>query len=482
MFQTIHILKSINIKCYSTLLSFVICVGITNGQNVTGAVTDTVYCDANRNHSYCLYLPSSYSPEKKLPVVFIHDPAARAKLAVEVFKHAAEKHNYILACSYNIQNGTDGDALISASQIMMQDVLEKFYVDKARIYLAGFSGGSRLATAVALQQQNIAGVIAVGAGLPRQFQADEFNKNMIYAVVSGTLDMNYIEQYNLRTMLELNSVSARFFEFAGGHTWCDSLTCENIFQWLDYRAMQDGLTPNDTAFCNNFLRSSITETLSYISKDDPFRAQIAATDLSEDSQDSLQYLNSAFDTLELYLHKKETEKKLTHILQVLSEEETEKENYIIYIQYRMPGALIYDSSKLKKDIWWKTTSVKLRKLQSSQDTYEAESSSRLYDFLFRNVWEQGDIYYTAAQYTYAREMYYLLTLLDTESKFAYYQLARAEAKTDDVHAALRALEASVKNGFVHISLLEKDEAFSAMKNNKKFIKLIEELKAAQNIP
>ncbi|MFN0276540.1 MAG: TPR end-of-group domain-containing protein [Chitinophagales bacterium] len=451
-------------------------------QQKAGKVLDSILCDSDKTNAYCLFLPSEYVPGNRIPVVFIHDPAARANLAVHVFKNAAERYQYILACSYATQNGTDLNSLLSASRIMQEDVMKKYSVDTNRIYLCGFSGGSRLSTAIALHQGNIAGVISVGAGLPGPFQADAFNKNIIYAVVTGTYDMNYIEQLNLRTTLELNGISARFFEFDGGHEWCDSTTTLNIFEWIEYRAMLDGLIVRDTSYCNDFMRSGLLETQEFIRKADPLRAQVAGTDLLEDGADSLQYYLDELTSLSDYLSLDETEKKLTQIRKILSEEETEKENYITFIQMRLPGAIVYDSTKLKKDPWWKQTSAKLKKQKNSASPYEAESAARLFDFLYRNTWELGDIYYAAAQYSSAKEMYYLLTLLEEESIFAFYKLAKAEAALGNSNAAIHALQSSVNNGFTNTDLLQREEAFVSLRAHKKFIKLLDEITAETKTP
>ena len=42
----------------------------------------------------------------------------------------------------------------------------RFNIDRKRIYVAGMSGGSRVALYVALQSDSIAGVIASSAGYP----------------------------------------------------------------------------------------------------------------------------------------------------------------------------------------------------------------------------------------------------------------------------------------------------------------------------
>jgi hypothetical protein len=49
---------------------------------------------------------------------------------------------------------------------MLEDLKQRFAVDDSVIYLAGFSGGSRVAGSIALTEGTIAGVIGCGQDFP----------------------------------------------------------------------------------------------------------------------------------------------------------------------------------------------------------------------------------------------------------------------------------------------------------------------------
>jgi pimeloyl-ACP methyl ester carboxylesterase len=440
-----------------------------------GSITDSIACTSQPQHTYCIYLPSSYNPSKKYPTVFIHDPAARGKLAVEVFAAAAEKYQYVLACSNMIQNGADGAKLMHLSGEMQNDVMQKISADTSRIYLCGFSGGSRLSTAVALHQKNIAGVIAVGAGLPRAFNALEFDTAMVYALVTGIYDMNYTEQLNLHKTFRVHGIPTRLFTFDGGHQWCDPVTADAIFEWLQYKAMHDGLLQYDSTLSNHFIYQHITVLDSLLAVKDVHKLYLQYVDLHNDAM-HLQNAHDALLPVISFLNSSEAEKKLVQILELLSNEDELKQTYVEYIRYRMPGALILDSTFLKKDAWWKQTAHRLQKQTKDENPAKANSAARLYDFLCRNSWEQGDILYEAGALTAAREMYYLLALLDESSKLAWYKLAKTEARLGNENTAVKLLERAAKNGFNNHELLLTDEAFSSIWANEKFIMLLENMK------
>ena len=69
-----------------------------------GVVIPSVACAAKPEQTYALYLPSQYTPDRRWPVLFAFDPAARGRVAVEVLREAAEKYGYVVAASNNSRN------------------------------------------------------------------------------------------------------------------------------------------------------------------------------------------------------------------------------------------------------------------------------------------------------------------------------------------------------------------------------------------
>jgi hypothetical protein len=56
-----------------------------------GTIVKTVAAKAEPAQTYALYLPSSYDPHRRWPVLYAFDPLARGSLPVECFRDAAEK-------------------------------------------------------------------------------------------------------------------------------------------------------------------------------------------------------------------------------------------------------------------------------------------------------------------------------------------------------------------------------------------------------
>src|SRR5437763_12937756 len=113
-----------------------------------GQVVDDVPCVEDPAQSYALFLPKAYTPDRAWPVIFAFDPGGRGRTPVERYQAAAEQYGFIVAGSNNSRNGSG--EIGRAVNAMSVDVQDRLHIDPRRIYLAGMSGGARVALGVAL--------------------------------------------------------------------------------------------------------------------------------------------------------------------------------------------------------------------------------------------------------------------------------------------------------------------------------------------
>jgi len=179
-----------------------------------GRVIDAVAVDGAPGQSYALYLPASYSPDRRWPILYCLDPLARGGIPVKRFAAAAEKDGFIVAGSNNCRNGPialENEAI----RWMLTDTHARLEIDDARVYTAGMSGGARAALEWA-RNGAIAGVVACAAGfgneVPRKIPFRLF-------ATAGVDDFNYDELYQNSLDLARRGVAHRFVEFDGGHDW-----------------------------------------------------------------------------------------------------------------------------------------------------------------------------------------------------------------------------------------------------------------------
>src|SRR4249920_3239273 len=99
----------------------------------TGVLLPKVSSATQPEQNYALYLPSQYSREKKWPIVYAFDPAARGSMPVELMKDAAERYGYVVAGSNNSHNGA-WKPEAEAAQAMFQDTHARLSIDNNRVY------------------------------------------------------------------------------------------------------------------------------------------------------------------------------------------------------------------------------------------------------------------------------------------------------------------------------------------------------------
>ncbi len=238
---------------YRRLVLFVMVLGSLSASRAQtaeperGTVHDSVKVGDSPAETYALYLPKGHEPAVPAPIVFIFDPAARGRFAVDFFIPAAEQYGYILVCSNHTRNGPYEQNFEIANRLFTE-VLSRFQIDPKRIYTAGFSGGSRLASSIAILTKQIQGVVACGAGMassPVYFQMSELD-DFSFAGIVGNVDMNYREMVNTRNWLNRLKVSNELFEYDYGHRWPPPEDLLEAFDWLQLEAYRKKIVPVDT--------------------------------------------------------------------------------------------------------------------------------------------------------------------------------------------------------------------------------------------
>ena len=212
----------------------------------TGVILLRVTATKQPEQSYALYLPSQYSPEKRWPIVYAFDPKARGNVPVESMKEAAERHGYILVGSNNSRNGS-WKIEAEAAEAIVQDTHARLSIDDRPVYLAGFSGGARVAAQVAQVCKCAAGVLLNGAGFhPLAFDSKDA-PFAVFAIV-GTFDFNYPEL--ARTDEELEKLGYPHFlrPFEGPHQWAPASTMEDALARFRLQAMKSGREGRDDSF------------------------------------------------------------------------------------------------------------------------------------------------------------------------------------------------------------------------------------------
>ena len=155
---------------------------------------------------------------------------------------------------------------------LWQDTQTRFPVAEQRRYVAGMSGGARVAVSIALSCSGcVAGVIANAAGFPFSIEPTRDMKFAYYAAV-GNADFNYGEFVDLRRKLDAASARYRIRIFEGQHGWAPPEVWLEALNWMDIQAMSAGTMPRDQSRIQQTFATGLANAHDFQSQNNPLAA------------------------------------------------------------------------------------------------------------------------------------------------------------------------------------------------------------------
>jgi dienelactone hydrolase len=209
----------------------------------TGTIIPKLPTLAATDQSYALYLPASYSPARRWPIIYVFAPDAHGEIPAALIKPAAEQFGYIIAASNNSKNGP-WKPEAQAAQALFSDTHDRLAIDEQRIYFAGFSGGARVASQLAQSCECAQAVFLNGATFSTGTQPSVHDSFAIYLTV-GLLDFNYPELTAFDARLETLGIPHFLRRFAGGHQWAPTEIWTEALAWAGLLAMKAGHKERD---------------------------------------------------------------------------------------------------------------------------------------------------------------------------------------------------------------------------------------------
>ena len=216
-----------------------------------GRLDTLVAATEDTSQRFAVYVPSTYDPARRWPVLFVLDPRGRARQALELFRPGAERVGMIVMSSYDSRSDVTGpDPNVRAINALLGSAQDRYTVDLRRLYFAGLSGTARSVIAFALELRGqVAGVIGVGAGAGTAFErAVAGDSAFAYFAAAGTEDFNHDEVRALASRLVSARVPTRLAVFDGPHEWPPASVCADAVEWLTLRAMRSGRAVRDSAW------------------------------------------------------------------------------------------------------------------------------------------------------------------------------------------------------------------------------------------
>jgi dienelactone hydrolase len=429
-------------------------------------------CAAHPDQTYALYLPSAYTTNKKWPIIYAFDPAARGNLPVELLKDAAERYGYIVAGSNNSRNGS-WKVEIDAAQAISDDTRTHLSIDEHRVYFAGFSGGARVASRIAQQCKCAAGVLLNGAGFGTGTPPSRDSVFAVFAAV-GNLDFNYPEVTHLDAALESNGFPHFLRYFDGPHQWAPRPVMEEALAWFRLIAMKQSLEPRDDNFIAQQHQAALSRAHTFEQSGDSYAAwreyrQSASTfDQLGDAALAAPF-KQATSTLASQKAVREGAKR--------EKQEFQEQEYLTSEISAGIAALRQLSTNLTDGLAsTQNKIVSLRETIAHEKRFDRiRVLRRAIAGVFVEAMEAGEDRLEAKDITLAKDYFLLATDADPDSLWALNSLATARALGNDRKGTLEALrqaKSKTKDPAAFTAWLQTEPAFAKFREDPQFRSLL----------
>ena len=412
-----------------------------------------------------MYLPSAYTPAKRWPIIYFFDPGGRGRRPVELYKDIAETYGFILAGSYNSRNFSSDQG--KAVNAIWQDTHSRLAIDEHRSYASGFSGGARVAGAMALSGPTgqVAGVIAHGAGYPSNRTAKD---DLPYFFAVGDQDFNWPEVINIRREREGQGSPYRVRVYSGRHQWAPAAVMEEAMQYMNLKAMQAGHLAADEAFIDRLLEKT--------------RAEAAEAGTRKDAIAHLNAYRSLVSDFNGLRDVKEAAEKLTALQQsealkaALKSERQQMSEQLKLEQELSPkiGAFANgsaaDSTGLRIEIRQQLGALSDQAKHSKNETKRL-ISSRAFSGIFAGAIGDGQQQLAVRHFEKA-EAYFDLMRQVSDDPWPVLLLADTHAASGNRKLAIKDLQEAVRRGLKDRAVIESDPQLQGLKNEPEFQKLV----------
>lgn len=327
---------------------------------------------------------------------------------------------------------------------MIRDAGERLNLDPRRLYAAGFSGGARVASGLALGGAGISGVILCGAGFP-PLRAPLKELPFTVFAVAGLEDFNYREIRTLERDLTAIHASHKTAAFPGGHDWAPPGVLAEALDWLDLQAVRGRLLDRNETWLDDLYARRLQASQSLV-------ALARLEELASLQADFDGLLDTASTTTQIAALETSKEVKVARRDEALwADRETDWLNRVA------PLSAEQDRTAYRDEI-----NALRRKASKLPDTQERRLARRLLTGEFIRHVESGRQFLTDKRHPEAAARFSLAAEVRPDDAGAAYAQARALALAGDHKGALKALSQAVARGFRDAARLAQDPAMESL--------------------
>lgn len=384
--------------------------------------------------SYTYYVPGSASDSAQTFILFF-DPQGEGHEPVHLYRKLADKYNMVLVGSNESRNGV---AFEEARHILDRFMLDVHHVSgftAPHMYLAGFSGGAKVALDAASQLNEVKGVIYAGAP-----PATGAPPKPIFGFV-GNSDMNYADVLHFDQ--NQNYDHPHFLKvWNGSHEWPRPEDMNLGFEWLQLRETADSLTAY----------SKIKDWTRRCDKAGNLKEKVECLQLAAFLASDLGFPDPSAEKIRNLEKKREWKKILNQQKEELKMELSLKEQY--------------GSAFFQQDLyWWKS---EIADLKAHRKSYSPFIQDRLLGYFSLACYSLGHRALAQPNRPLAEKILEIYRLSDPKNAEQAYLRAVFAAGIPDADGCLAALDEAIRLGFKDGERLQNEANFQFLKGNKSF--------------
>ncbi len=427
-----------------------------------GIIIDSISVEQNTEESFALYLPTTFKKNELAPVVFIFDPSAQGKRALQHFIAASERYGYILVASNDSKNGPYQLNFDIANRLFSK-VFNRFNIDPKRIYTSGFSGGARLASTIAVLTKSIQGVVACGSSFSKDPAHIPFEGDFSYATIVGDRDMNYYELHNTRDFLNKLKISNALFTYEFDHRWPSSEQLLAAFDWLHLEAVKKGIAPKLKTAIEQSYQERYQLAIKLV---DSVKLLAAVTEYDRIIKNYSRYFG--LDSVRSQLGDLKKYKEFQIQKRNLKNTFLEENELLNTFSGRFNSDIKRSKPSLK---WWKKELDKLQNRLAKSKDIEQKMLIRVKNSVSALAFETVSIV-RPTSLEKQQFCYDLVILLYPQYPYAYFRQIQLLLRKNEQDKALDYLEQLISNGYRDFDRIKNEKTFQSLQTNERFKKLL----------
>lgn len=187
---------------------------------------------------YELFVPPKHKPAQAAPLLLFISPS-KQPTGLAQWKSVCEEHGLIFASPFEAGNECDTRQRVRIVLDVLDDVRRRYAIDPDRTYIGGFSGGGRIACAIAFSLPEYFGgivpICAAGDLRDETWLKHRVQARLSVAHLTGETDFNRgeIERYRGPLLADVG-VRSKVWTIDGlGHAIPGSKSLDTAYRWLE---------------------------------------------------------------------------------------------------------------------------------------------------------------------------------------------------------------------------------------------------------